>query len=431
MAGRTWISALCLLLALFNGVKASVTGKRVLVLLQDVESKSKYSLFFDALSAQGFNLEFKAHKDSTLKLKQYDTWLYDHLALFSPKAEGFGGSIDLQNILDFVDSGHNVLVAVNSDVSETLRNFALECGVELDEKGTKVVDYFHAASVGKADPSLIFTSNIVNATVFTGKAVKDPVLFRGIGSAVDYDSDLVSVLLSAPETAYSADRLNGVSEPVLVTGKSISLVSALQARNNARVVIAGSIDMFSNEFLEAPVGLAAEGQQIAAKAGNQDFCIGVARWAFQDSGVLRSVNVRHRMQDSGEQPHLYRVNDLVEFLVDIEEYNHGAWGPYKAGDVQVEFVMLNPYVRLPLTHNGKGTFSVKFQVPDVYGVFKYVIDYKALGYSYIKETLQVPVRPFKHNEYERFLVCAYPYYASAISSMAAFFLVGWFFLYTK
>lgn len=45
--------------------------------------------------------------------------------------------------------------------------------------------------------------------------------------------------------------------------------------------------------------------------------------------------------------------------------------------------------------------------------------------------LQMPVRPFKHNEYERFLVCAYPYYASALSGMLAFFALGWFFLYHK
>ncbi len=43
----------------------------------------------------------------------------------------------------------------------------------------------------------------------------------------------------------------------------------------------------------------------------------------------------------------------------------------------------------------------------------------------------VPVRPFKHNEYERFLLAAYPYYASAFSTMAAFFLFGFFFLYHK
>lgn len=45
--------------------------------------------------------------------------------------------------------------------------------------------------------------------------------------------------------------------------------------------------------------------------------------------------------------------------------------------------------------------------------------------------LQVPVRPFRHDEYERFLTCAFPYYASAASTMAAFFVLGWFFLYSK
>ncbi len=45
--------------------------------------------------------------------------------------------------------------------------------------------------------------------------------------------------------------------------------------------------------------------------------------------------------------------------------------------------------------------------------------------------MQVPVRPFKHNEYERFLECAYPYYTSALSMMLGFFVLGFFYLYHK
>lgn len=37
----------------------------------------------------------------------------------------------------------------------------------------------------------------------------------------------------------------------------------------------------------------------------------------------------------------------------------------------------------------QGTFSVKFEVPDVYGIFKFVVDYKRLGYSYIELSKQV------------------------------------------
>jgi oligosaccharyltransferase complex subunit beta len=93
--------------------------------------------------------------------------------------------------------------------------------------------------------------------------------------------------------------------------------------------------------------------------------------------------------------------------------------------------MLDPHYRIPLQHDGKGHFSVQFQVPDVYGVFKYVMEYKRKGYSYIDLELVVPVRPFKHDEYQRFLPAAYPYYASAASTMAAFFVVGLVLLYGK
>ena len=44
---------------------------------------------------------------------------------------------------------------------------------------------------------------------------------------------------------------------------------------------------------------------------------------------------------------------------------------------------------------------------------------------------QVPVRPFRHDEYERFIVSAYPYYASAASLMVAFLMLDFVLLYRK
>lgn len=55
-------------------------------------------------------------------------------------------------------------------------------------------------------------------------------------------------------TAYSHDPRRAMIEPPsLMVGAGISLVSAVQARNNARMLVAGSIDMFSNELLSAEV----------------------------------------------------------------------------------------------------------------------------------------------------------------------------------
>ena len=45
----------------------------------------------------------------------------------------FGGSIDVNAILDFVDSGHDLILAADIGASDTIRDIALECGVDLDE----------------------------------------------------------------------------------------------------------------------------------------------------------------------------------------------------------------------------------------------------------------------------------------------------------
>jgi oligosaccharyltransferase complex subunit beta len=43
----------------------------------------------------------------------------------------------------------------------------------------------------------------------------------------------------------------------------------------------------------------------------------------------------------------------------------------------------------------------------------------------------VSIRPFHHDEYERFIFSAYPYYTSTFSMMAGFFIFGLFFMYSR
>lgn len=49
------------------------------------------------------------------------------------KSVGFGGSIDLAAILDFVDSGHDLIIAADNNASDLIREIATECGVDFDE----------------------------------------------------------------------------------------------------------------------------------------------------------------------------------------------------------------------------------------------------------------------------------------------------------
>ncbi|CAM6125056.1 unnamed protein product [Calypogeia fissa] len=125
------------------------------------------------------------------------------------------------------------------------------------------------------------------------------------------------------------------------------------------------------------------------------------------------------------------ISDEVEFSINIFEWTGQEWQPCKADDVQVQFHMMSPYVLKGLTHNNKGAFSTGFKVPDVYGVFQFKVEYNRLGYARLSLSKQILVRPFRHNEYERFITSAFPYYGGSFSMMAGFFIFGIFFLYHK
>ena len=71
-------------------------------------------------------------------------------------------------------------------------------------------------------------------------------MFRGIGQDIEEDSPLLFSLLSAAPTAFSFFPAQPVNDHPHVVGSKTSLVTALQARNNARVIIAGSIELFSD-----------------------------------------------------------------------------------------------------------------------------------------------------------------------------------------
>lgn len=53
--------------------------------------------------------------------------------IFLGEKSGFGGSIDAASLLDFVDSGHDLIIAADGSASELIREIAVECGVDFDE----------------------------------------------------------------------------------------------------------------------------------------------------------------------------------------------------------------------------------------------------------------------------------------------------------
>ncbi|OAY29485.1 dolichyl-diphosphooligosaccharide--protein glycosyltransferase 48 kDa subunit [Manihot esculenta] len=411
----------------------STADRRVLVLLDDSAIKSSHSLFFKSLQSRGFELEFKLADDPKVALQRYGKYLYNALILFCPTAELVGAPINVDAILDFVDSGHDLIMAADIDVSDSIREIAIECGVDFDEDpAAMVIDHTsYAVSETDGDHTLIASDDFMKSDVMLGSNKIDaPVLFQGIGHTLNPASTLVLKVLSASPSSYSANPKSKLSNPPSLTGSAISLVSAVQARNNARILIAGSLSMFSNRFFRSGVQKAGSSTK-HEKSGNEQFLVELTQWLFHERGHLKAVNVRHHKVGEADEPSLYRINDDLEYSVEIYEWSGTSWEPYVADDVQLQFYMMSPYVLKTLSSDKKGLFYTAFKVPDVYGVFQFKIEYQRLGYTTLSLAKQIPVRPFRHNEYERFILAAYPYYGAAFSMMAGFFIFSLVHLYSK
>jgi len=423
-----FIFALVILAAMCHGQNAPDT----LVLVDNLAIRETHSIFFKSLQERGFKLTFKLADDANLVLVKYGEFLYKNLVIFAPSVEEFGGELNVDKITEFIDNGGNVLVAGSSSAGDALRELATECGFEVDEEGAAVIDHLNYDVSDQGDHTTIVApaSNLIKSSIIVGEKSGSPLLYRGTGLLADRENKLVLQLLTAESTAYSYVPENPIKEYPHAVGRGVLLIAALQARNNARVVFSGSLYFFSDEAFSSGVQNA-QGGQAHKKSGNQDVALSISKWVFGEVGRIRVVNVEHHKAGETVPPQAYTITEPVIYTIAIEELDDGQWKPFAANDVQLEFVRIDPFVRTTLKHIGSGKYQAKFQIPDVYGVYQFKVDYDRVGYTHLFSTTQVSVRPLQHTEYERFIPSAFPYYISAFSMMVGVFIFSCVFLHFK
>lgn len=383
---------------------------------------------------RGYKLTFKLADDANLLLSKYGEYLYKHLIIFAPSVEEFGGELNVERITEFIDDGGNLLVAASSETGDALRELATECGFEVDEEGASVIDHLHydvLSDTGDHTTIVADASNLIRAPIIVGPLPeKQPLLYRGTGLLVDRENPLVLPLLTADSTAYSYVPDAPIKEYPHAVGKGTLLIAALQARNNARVVFSGSLHFFSDEAYSARVQAVGDGQTERA-AGNREVVASITRWVFGEAGVLRVTRVSHHKAGETSPPSAYTITDPCVYSIHIEELRNGNWAPYIADDLQLEFVRIDPFVRIALKSLGNGVYESRFMIPDVYGVFQFKVNYDRVGLTHVQHTTQVSVRPLMHTQYERFIASAYPYYVSSFSMMFGVFVFAFVFLHYK
>eukprot|EP00605_Chrysophyceae_sp_TOSAG23-4_P002076 GSChrysophyteH1.ASY1.ANO1.2297.1 assembled CDS len=406
-------------------------GKRTLILVDDMIVVQTHSLFLEDLKSRGHLLSYHSALDSKLQLHKFGDYLYDNIVYFAPEAEHFA-KISFSDFTEFIDQGGNLLVGASGKASAGLRNFAESCGVEFDPEGSAVIDHFNVAP--ELDKTLQHTALLSSTTVLNTAILptfgslsgdKKKVAYSGIGHAVEDTNILAAKTLQGNPSTYSADPTTPIRDFPENAGADVLLVSAIQGRNNVRTVFSGSIDMFSNEYFAL------------SDASNRAFCADISAWAFGENGVLRFRDVTHYKKD-GTPPDItrnslvYRIKDEITYSLVVEELRGGEWAPFHTDDMQVEFVMLDAHVLKTMTADRKtGRFSVTFTAPDNYGIFKFRVLYRRQGLSVLHSEEAVSLRPYKHDEYDRFLFTAYPYYTSAFSAVAGFAVFSIFFLFSS
>lgn len=410
--------------------------KRTLVVIDSGDVKNTHSQFFAQLKSKGYQLDYYlTAQSSSIKLSQHGEYNYDHLIILASKAPTLG-PLDSKSISKFVDDGNNVMIVADGSLSKLLREVGSDSGAQFDDDNTRAIDHFTydtkldngKHNVLVLDQEYEFSSRpsvISNRRQFT----QAPVLFNGMAISLKGSNPLLLPILTGSGTSYSHNGGEAMQAEPLVRGQKTVLVGGLQARNGARITFVGSKDMLSNKYFESVV--TKSGSQTSLQSGNAAFAQELIQWSFQERGILRHRNVFHyKKGDDTVQPHEYRVADDSIYTVIIEEWVEDKWVPFVADDIQVDLIMLHPYVRTALKYVSNGKYEAHIRVPDVYGCFKFKVDFRRSGYSSLIFEDNITIRPTRINEFERFIPAAYPYYISVFSCMAGFLIFIIAFLFT-
>lgn len=86
--------------------------------------------------------------------------------------------------------------------------------------------------------------------------------------------------------------------------------------------------------------------------------------------------------------------------------------------------MLDPHLRIPLSSRRLSQtvtrYETTFIIPDRHGVFTLRVDNRRTGWSTVETATVISVTPPRHDEYERFIRGAAPYYGGALSVSLGF-----------
>ena len=234
---------------------------------------------------------------------------YSHLLILPPKSKGLGPQLTPNLLVDFVNQGSNILLALSSEhaVPSAINSLLLELDISLPaDRSTVVVDHFNYDSKSAAEKHdvLLLSGSQKGQTAVKGYFSVDGMIAvpHAVGQVLGNTSPLLASVLKAPNTAYIYNPKEDAEslEDVFATGSQINLISAFQARNSARFTVLGSSELLEDAWFDRSVQLAQDSKS-KAKTANREFAKKLSGWTFHELGVLKAGEVSHRQTNPSQK----------------------------------------------------------------------------------------------------------------------------------
>jgi len=344
---------------------------------------------------QGYTTESKTLKEFSGTIVDYDGDgnLYDKLVFVSSKMpRGF----QQDELVEFVKRGSDVLWVLPSSEHLVMSRDAIETaaqfGFTVDQEPALLADLFDNGPL-KTNSSLRDLSHISEA--------KLPAMKRSVAFSIDRSNPLAFAILSAsPRAAAICPAGRAATRCSSWYGTDAVVAGALQARNGARVLLVASDSLLQNS----------------------PFATDLVAWALRDKSILRLDSFRvlpvHKADPSTST---WQVRDKVEIKACLSEDGRQSKGrTVQPLDVQVELVLMDPWMRLNLSPSADGCLSSgPFSLPDRFGIFSVRLRYQRHGWTHLIEELPLSVHPLRNDQQTRFLFAAMPFYLSWLGLLAS------------
>lgn len=414
------VSAVLTLLTLTLSAGPPSSNPNLLVLTESASTSKTHSRLLSSLTSRGYILTtIQASRAKTEDLSfsapgAADTdFRYGGIVLLCPTASTLSRKLSSESLGKFVDGGGSLFLAGGASHSPYVAKVAEAFGVAVDAPDARVIDHQGAVDgLDGGDRTFVRAGGRTDSNYLFGEnGAEGDIVFRGPGASIFADNELVRSVIWGSASSYTGAPEEDVTSLPHESGTATVLGAALSTRIDSRFGFFGSFEALSDDVFDA------------AGRGHEDALTHFVAWTFGHAGVLRTRDLGYETARGGEG---IRVKDEIVFGIDIEAWDGAGevWEPLVADDVQVDFVMLNPWARAALVRGNSSRFTAQIRVPDQIGIFKFQIAYYRPGVSALDVQEVVPVRPFFHNEYRRFIPMAYPYYTACFSMIMCVFLLG-------